>query len=105
MKVVLLLTNGFTILNGLLLTLFAFSTRRGCDLLLPELRTLFNQIMCFPTVGSLSPILVIMPFVVASVILHRRGQATAAMIVACLPAVTFLLLWMQAASQPFGFGG
>jgi hypothetical protein len=90
-KFILLVVNGFTILYGLFLTLFALSIRRGCDLLPPD-RGLFDEIMCFPALGPLSPVLVVMPFIVASVILNRRGQAAAAAVVACLPLGTVLLI-------------
>jgi hypothetical protein len=107
MKVMLSLVNGFSVLNGLFLALWAgaFAQQHGCDLVQPSRKTLFTEITCFPTIGFLWPVLVIMPFVVASAFLLRRGQTGPAMLIALLPAVTFLLLWVLAASQPFGFGG
>ena len=105
MKVMLFLVNGFSVLNSLFLTLLAFAQRHGCDLVRPSRRTLFTEITCFPTVGFLWPLLVIMPFIVASTFLLRRGQTGTATLVALLPAMTYLFLWVIAASQPFGFGG
>ena len=96
-KYLTFLANGFSFLHAAFFGLLVYATQRHCPD--PHL-----GVPCLSIFDSLLPFAPV-PFIVASFGLVYYGKGRWAAVIAALPAVVLLVMWADAASKPFGFGG